>query len=92
MSMWRAKALDLFPYLRSDIESAEEVGALWIDLMARFQDHYNSERSSEPPEFVRAVCLYAVWCAGSSSLTTKEAAWIELYEYLPKTRLGAAIV
>src|SRR5258707_12639995 len=90
MSMWRAKALECFPYLRSDIESAESIGALWIDLMARFKSHYRNEpgdQVGESPEFIRAVCLYAIWCAGSRSPGTIEAAWIEFYEYLPKNAL-----
>jgi hypothetical protein len=87
MSVWRAKALECFPYLRSEIESVDSVGALWIDLIARFQSHYSSESTGELPEFIRAICLYANWCSASKSLGTKEAAWIEFYEYLPKAVL-----
>jgi hypothetical protein len=35
MSKWRARALDLFPEMRAQIQSAESVGALWIDLISR---------------------------------------------------------
>jgi hypothetical protein len=78
--------LECFPHMRSDIQFAESIGAFWIDLIANFQRLYGHEphdELGEAPEFVRALCLYATWCAGSRSLSTRQAAWIEFYEYLP---------
>jgi hypothetical protein len=68
-----------------EIEAAESVGGLWIELMARVHQHYGSGIDS--PEFIRAVCMYAIWCDRSQSQQTQEAAWIEFYEYFPKFAL-----
>jgi hypothetical protein len=90
MSKWRAKALDLFPDMRAEIQSAESVGGFWITLMSRFHGHYRSEIHDEPrqsPTLIRATCLYAVWCDRSESPGTQEAARIEFYEYLPSFAL-----
>jgi hypothetical protein len=87
MSQWRAKALELFPDMRSTIEAAESVGALWIELAVRFQRYYSSldgPEQQESHELIRAICLYAIWCARSDSSTAREAAWIEFYENVPR--------
>jgi hypothetical protein len=87
MSEWRAKALELFPDMRSQIGVAESVGYLWIDLAVRFKQYYESLNESpveESPKFIRNICLYAIWCTRSKSSATQQAAWIEFYEQLPK--------
>jgi len=87
MSTWRARALEMFPDMRSQIQSAESVGYFWVDLIWRLKANYAQDEPKEPPSVVRAICLYAVWCAGSESQATREAACIEFYEYLPKFAL-----
>lgn len=90
MSRWRARALELFPDMRSEIHSSESVGRFWIELTARFKDQYRSETGDEPkepPTVIRNTCLYAVWCERSESPDTREAAGIEFYEYLPSFAL-----
>jgi hypothetical protein len=87
MSQWRAKALELFPDMRSQIEAAESIGYLWIDLALRFQQHYELRDESdeeESPELIRNICLYAIWCTRSKSSVMQQAAWIEFYERIPK--------
>lgn len=95
MSEWRAKALELFPDMRSEIQSAESVGGFWIELISRFEGRYSSATHDEPKEraaLIRSTCLYAIWCDRSESLNTQEAARIEFYEYLPSFALGCTDV
>jgi len=90
MSKWRARALDLFPEMRAQIQSAESVGALWIDLISRLRCHYNSEPTATPgesPKLFRAICVYAIWCTGSDSRETQQAVEIKFYFYLPQFAL-----
>jgi hypothetical protein len=90
MSKWRARALDVFPEMRAEIESAESVGRLWIELISRLHGHYSSAQHATPresPDLFRAICLYAIWCVGSDSLETQQAAGIEFYFYLPRFAL-----
>ena len=91
MSRWRAKALELFPDLRSEIQSSESGGSLWIELVVRFQRHYeppNDGESKESPEFIRAICPYAIWCTRSKSFTIQEPAYIGFYEGLARFALS----
>jgi len=87
VSKWRAKALDLFPGMRTEIQSAESIGRLWIELMLSLERHYSvhhdatTQDSSNP---LRAICLYATWCRGSDSPVTREAAAISFYWELPR--------
>ncbi len=91
MSKWRERALDVFPEMRAEIESAESVGRLWIELISLLHDHYKSAQEAAAPResarLFRAICLYAIWCAGSDSLETQQAAGIEFYFYLPRFAL-----
>jgi hypothetical protein len=85
MSTWRAKALELFPDMRSAIQSAETVGALWVQLMARFARHYRQiaqAETGESPELMRAICLYAVWCTRSKSFAIREPAYIGFFQHM----------
>jgi len=87
MSQWRAKALELFPDMRPTIEAAESAGGLWIELAGRFKRYYSSldgQEQKQSPNLIRAICLYAIWCTRSDSSTTREAAWIEFYEHVPR--------
>ena len=90
VSKWRAKALELFPDMRADVQSAESVGGLWIELISRLESHYNSEPLATPGEtskLFRAICLYAIWCTRSDSLETQQAAEVEFYYSLPRFAL-----
>jgi hypothetical protein len=87
LSRWRAKALELFPEMRSEIQTAETVGAVWVTLAFRFQGSYDAEQSTDEMErrkLIRNICLYAVWCTRSKSFDAQQAAWISFYEGLPK--------
>jgi len=86
-SAWRAKALEWFPAMRTEIQAAESIGQLWIELIARLQSHYREESPSESSELVRGVCMYAIWCTRSESQRIREAAFIEFYGYFPKFAL-----
>ena len=90
MDDWCARALQLFPDMHSEIQSAESVGTLWIELASRFHRHYgNASREGHDgsPKLIRAICLYAIWCTRSNSPETQQAAWIEFYENLPRFAL-----
>lgn len=90
MSTWRARALDLFPDLRTVIQSAESVGRLWIELILRLERHYSAYpdvATQDSPNLLRAICLYATWCKGSDSPETREAAAISFYFELPRFAL-----
>jgi hypothetical protein len=86
LNVWRAKALELFPQLRPEVEAAENVGSLWIELACRFQNYYSSgiEAEEDSSKLIRAVCLYAIWCIRSDSHDTQQAALIEFYEVIPR--------
>jgi hypothetical protein len=87
MSAWRAKALELFPSLRCEVEAAKTVGFLWIELVSRFQRCYDSEMAvaqNGSTELLRSICLYAIWCTRSDSFATQEAALIQFYEGIPR--------
>jgi hypothetical protein len=90
MSKWRAQALEFFPAMRMEIEATESIANLWIALIARLHSHYRcsfQENPAESSEFVRAVCMYAIWCSRSESPGTQDAALVEFYEYFPKFAL-----
>ena len=88
MSKWRAKALELFPDMRTEVESADSVGALGIELIMRLLCHYNADAATgDRPNLFRAICLYATWCKGSDSPKTQEVAAIEFYFGLPRFAL-----
>jgi len=87
MDDWRAKALQLFPNMHSEIRSAESVGTFWIELASRFHRHYDNASGKGSPKLIRAIYLYAIWCTRSKSPDTQQAAWIEFYENLPRFAL-----
>ncbi len=87
MSKWRARALDLFPDMRTEIQSAESVGRLWIELILRLERRYSAHpdvTTQDSPNLLRAICLYATWCKASDSPETREAAAINFYFELPR--------
>jgi hypothetical protein len=87
MNDWRAKALELFPDMRSEIESADRLGRFWVDLSARFQQHYDPKYQDDPTNsagVIRSICLYAIWCTRSDSFKIQEPALIEFYQGIPR--------
>ena len=89
MSKWRARALEMFPHMRTEVESAESVGALWIELMLHLDLLYSADSNvvaQDRANLFRAVYLYATWCRGSESPWTQEVAAIEFYD-LPRFAL-----
>jgi hypothetical protein len=88
---WRAKALELFPDMSSEIESADRLGRFWCDLSGRFQQHYETkyqDNSTNSPGIIRSICLYAIWCTGSDSFKIREPALIEFYQAVPRFALN----
>jgi hypothetical protein len=83
MSKWRAKALELFPNIRSTIQSSATPGELWIELSARLQAHYGEEPISaaeSSSDFAGNVYLYALRCHRAADWHAQEAAGIEFFE------------
>jgi hypothetical protein len=81
LSKWRAKALELFPDMKADIEKADSVGMLWTELWLRFCSYYEASNSCrQQSELIRAIYLYAAWCTCAKSVDTLEAAAIGFYE------------
>jgi len=75
--------------MRAEVESAESVGALWIELMLRLDRLYSADSNvvaQDRANLFRAVYLYATWCMGSESPMTQEVAAIEFYD-LPRFAL-----
>jgi hypothetical protein len=84
---WRAKAHQLFPTLKVEIDSSDSPTMLWIELAFRFRDYYlrpASPKQMERPDFVRSICLYAVWCTKSGPPEAREPAAINFYEDLSR--------
>jgi hypothetical protein len=87
MSAWRTKALELFPEMRSEVESAQSAGVLWIELISRFREFYNpvsETQRSEPPNLIRNICMFAIWCTRVNAADVQQGAWIEFYEGVPQ--------
>jgi hypothetical protein len=86
LSTWRARAISLFPELHPQLESADSISALWIELRFRLEHHYR-DNPTESPSLFRSICLYAIWCVASPSQAVQDAAAIEFYCYLPQFAL-----
>jgi len=85
MSEWRERALELFPDIRTDIEKAESVGMLWIELESRFNSHYDrlsKGHVQESSQVIRAIYHYAIWCSRAESDRTFNAATLGFYEHV----------
>jgi hypothetical protein len=83
MSKWRAKAVELFPEIRTPIQTSATPGKLWIELAARLHAHYSEEPvplTEGSSDFPNKVYLYALWCHKAADWHAKEAAGIEFFE------------
>jgi hypothetical protein len=78
MSQWRARAVELLPDLRAEIQRAGSPSELWCELWSRFRQCYEEQNGSA--EMIRSIYLYAIWCTRASSFKVREAAWIGFYE------------
>lgn len=86
MSKRRERALELFPDIRADIEKAESVGMLWVELELRYRWYY--DRLSEGvgqsgAQLIRPIYAYAIWCSRAESAETSDAATIGFYYGVP---------
>lgn len=80
MSAWRRVAIAKVPRLRQQIERAERVGMLWVELWLEFV-RAHSEPVDE--ELIGQVYDYAWWCANSPDPLTSNAGILSFYEDLP---------
>jgi hypothetical protein len=78
MSAWRRKALEALPEFRVPIERASSPMALWIDLLAEFQDAFSRDDS----DLVARMLSYARWCWRSPDGDTVNAVACAFYEHL----------
>jgi hypothetical protein len=60
MARWRAKAIELLPEMRNEIQAAETPMGLWIEVCAEFALAYKDEPRND--DFIRHVYSYANWC------------------------------
>jgi hypothetical protein len=81
MSAWRARALEFFPDMRTEIEGADSVGMLWIELCFRFERHYREHCACK---IIHAIYLYATWCTRSPSANVYNGAAIGFYEQVAR--------
>jgi hypothetical protein len=86
MSKWRERALELLPDMRADIEKAESVTMLWVELEVRYRRYY--DRLSEGvgqggAQLIRPIYAYAIWCSRAESAETSDAATIGFYYGIP---------
>lgn len=92
MSKWRERALELFPGMRPDIEKAESVGLLWVELSCRFDTYYRRITEGdvkESSQLIPAIYEYAVWCSHAQSNDTSDAATLGFYEHIGFYALGS---
>ena len=60
METWQAKALELFPYLREEIEEQSTPMGLWIELKFVLDDLYEEQPPND--ERIGKFYEYAAWC------------------------------
>ncbi len=63
MSAWKRKAIEFLPSLRSEIQEANSVSYLWVEISAEF----NQAVESENCEVIDGTLKYLVWSTGSES-------------------------
>lgn len=91
MSNWRKRALELFPDMKTDIEKADSVGMLWVELESRFHSYYaklSKGYAQGSPQLIRAIYAYAIWCSRAKSDDTSNAATISFYYDVPVNALN----
>jgi hypothetical protein len=82
MSNWRRRALEDVPDLRTAIDGARTVMALWIDLYSAVVAAY--ERSPPDEERIRCIYRHALWTLEESSgEDARTAVVVAFFEHLP---------
>jgi hypothetical protein len=59
MEEWREVAINMLPELQSEAGEAESPMSLWLEIVYKFDDAYESPRNEE---FIKRVYAYADWC------------------------------
>ena len=82
MSLWRRIALAKLPELRSLINSAPNIMALWIELQLKLGSLYGDPANEQ---LISRVYDFASWSLNDSrNLDTRTAVVCAFYEHLPK--------
>ncbi len=86
MALWRVQALKLLPELRRDIDSADSVMALWIEIWIAFESAYEASPRNE--SLIERVYRYADWCSQAkrgpdAAHDPSTAIAVCFYEHLP---------
>jgi hypothetical protein len=63
MSAWRAKAIEMFPELKRDVEESKRAGELWFSLFSVFKHGI----MTEDYDTSLLVSEYADWCITNTS-------------------------
>lgn len=63
MSAWRRKALEFLPQFRKEIELADSVTGLWIDISLRFRDAVDEQDE----DFIACTLKYLTWSSSDSA-------------------------
>ncbi|WP_286267019.1 hypothetical protein [Thalassotalea atypica] len=63
MSTWRRKALEFLPQFRIEIEGADTVGYLWVEISSSF---YHAVESGEQ-NFIDGTLKYLIWSLSDNS-------------------------
>jgi len=83
---WRQAAYETIPMFRENIEKAEDVGTLWIDISTELENHTDEPLYLNGPlndETIARLFRYASWCLLSSDEKAQNAAVVDFYERLP---------
>jgi len=79
MSKWRRRALELFPDLKSELNSPDyTVYSLYVDLLPAVIEAHRAGNDDR----LSAIYGYAAWCARSSAKDLWNAAGVSFYEHL----------
>ena len=81
MSLWRKKAIDYLPELKTEIESSENHMQLWIELQSYLSFSYTDKNTQD---LIKRIFDYAKWCYYDSKNTDLVTSLIvAFYEHLP---------
>jgi hypothetical protein len=87
MAKWRAEALARLPELRTQIDGADSVMALWSELWWAFERAYKAEPPDE--QLISRIYSFADWCVqaprnGDASHDPLTAVVVCFYEDIPR--------
>lgn len=79
MSVWRRKAIEIFPDLRAEFQSKEtSIYGVFFELLPRCID---AHRRKDEAEFIK-IYGYAEWCFAQKAKDLWNAAGVAFYEHL----------